>query len=187
MRVIGGILRVACVLLSLSFIYLWGRSTGGQDRIGWTWMGPAGESTTRNLDTGGGSIGLFFHDGGPDPAYAGRDGHYFNYVPASRNGGSVPDGFLGFRFEYHERTNPQGVSERWGRAMMPYALFVILTALPPALWARRWVRTQRRLASDRCRTCGYDLRGLPHLCPECGDRIVPASPTTRPVAATTKD
>lgn len=174
MRMIAGILRVACVLLFLGLIYLWGRSSGGQDRIGWSWIGPAGQTTMRTVDTGSGSIGLFVYDGGPDAMYVGRDGHYFQYTPASRNGGSVPEGFLGFRYKHQAGINPQGVWERWRKVMVPYALLVGLAALPPALWARRWLRTNHRLSAGRCRTCGYDLRGLPHLCPECGDGIFPA-------------
>jgi hypothetical protein len=56
---IGGVLRVMCVLLSLALIYLSGRSSAGQDRIGWEWIGPAREVTIRTIISGRGSAGLF--------------------------------------------------------------------------------------------------------------------------------
>jgi hypothetical protein len=54
-------------------------------------------------------------------------------------------------------------------AVMPLA-FVVVSAI--TLWERRRIR--KHLAgvleeSGRCRTCGYNLRGLPdNRCPECG-------------------
>lgn len=53
---------------------------------------------------------------------------------------------------------------------IPYWLVLFVTALLPG-------RTLARLARDRyrrafrpgvCRSCGYDLRGTPERCPECG-------------------
>jgi len=137
MRAIVIILRVACVLFFLGLIYLWGRSSGGHDRIGSSWIGPAGQSTMRTVDAGGGSIGVFVYDGGPDAAYVGKAGYCFEYTPASRSGGSVPEGFLGFRYEHRAGINPHGAWERWRKVMVPYALLVALAGLPPALWARR--------------------------------------------------
>lgn len=152
MRMIVGILRVTCVLLFLGLIYLWGRSSGGQDRIGWSWIGPAGQTTMRTVDTGSGSIGLFIYDGGPDAMYVGRDGYYFQYTPASRNGGSVPEGFLGFRYKHQAGINPQGVWERWRKVMVPYALLVGLVAATRAVGAK--------MASDKSSSVG---RSLPDL------------------------
>lgn len=176
MKPVGTILRVTCVLLFLGLIYLWGRGSAGQDQIGWSWVGPNREMTLRRVTSGRGSVGLFLLDAGPGAAYGG-DGYSFTYTPASRSGTSVPEeSLLGFRFHQQTQTDARGVSSRWTFAMVPYALLAALAALPPALRARRWVRANRRLASGRCRSCGYDLRGLPHLCPECGDRIFPAPP-----------
>jgi hypothetical protein len=40
--------------------------------------------------------------------------------------------------------------------------------MPPLLWARGRLRRRRWRKQGRCRHCGYDLRGSPERCPECG-------------------
>lgn len=56
----------------------------------------------------------------------------------------------------------------------PYWAWMLLAAIPPALWARSAVRRYRmryRARSGRCPECGYDLRHLTERCPECGREI----------------
>ena len=40
--------------------------------------------------------------------------------------------------------------------------------LPPAAWLALTLRRRRRTRA--CARCGYDLRGTPHRCPECGTK-----------------
>lgn len=63
----------------------------------------------------------------------------------------------------------------------PFWLGVLVTAFLPLLWllskalslieARRLDRIERNV----CTACGYDLRGSPGQCPECGS-VAPESP-----------
>ena len=64
--------------------------------------------------------------------------------------------------------------EEWliGRALwLPYWLPAALFAVLPAFGFRRHLlarRDSRRQRTNLCRACGYDLRGTPGRCPECG-------------------
>jgi hypothetical protein len=53
---------------------------------------------------------------------------------------------------------------------LPYWFIAAASAIPPALRLRRLLRTRTR--DGLCTHCGYDLRGSPDRCPECG--AVPA-------------
>jgi hypothetical protein len=52
---------------------------------------------------------------------------------------------------------------------LPHWLFVVFSAILPAAWLIRMRRQRRRLRDGLCERCGYDLRGTPGQCPECGD------------------
>jgi hypothetical protein len=55
--------------------------------------------------------------------------------------------------------------------VLPYWFLALVTGLLPAVALAgilRRRRTARRLRSDRCPSCGYDLRASPERCPECG-------------------
>jgi len=54
---------------------------------------------------------------------------------------------------------------------VPYWMIAVPTALLPTAWIRLWSIRRRSLHLTRlglCATCGYDLRGTPNRCPECG-------------------
>jgi predicted RNA-binding Zn-ribbon protein involved in translation (DUF1610 family) len=48
--------------------------------------------------------------------------------------------------------------------LVPLGLFLVA----PTVQAAYMVRARHRVATHRCRRCGYDMRATPMMCPECG-------------------
>ncbi len=48
-------------------------------------------------------------------------------------------------------------------------LFVLFASYPTIAFIRGPLRRRRRRKRGLCLTCGYDLRGSPERCPECGN------------------
>jgi hypothetical protein len=63
-------------------------------------------------------------------------------------------------------TSPSG----GGGVLVPHWFLMLVTAVLPAIAARRaWrLRRARRAGMQLCPDCGYDMRATPHRCPECG-------------------
>lgn len=63
---------------------------------------------------------------------------------------------------------PRLIKSQWGTAIfVPLWIPAILFGLPGAYGWLRYRRVHK--VGTLCKTCGYDLRGLPHnRCPECG-------------------
>jgi hypothetical protein len=96
-------------------------------------------------------VSLDWHSGRPAPGAA-RQGE-----------------FLGFRY--------YSVGTSWASLAIPYFALVIAAVIPslPALrQALRDHENSRRSRLGECVGCGYDLRGSPDQCPECGAVVPPA-------------
>lgn len=89
----------------------------------------------------------------------------FIWVPPAHN-------LLGFGYEstantWNDRSGTP-ITQRMTMIAIPLWLVIMLLMLPALLALRRAVIRRRRLSSNRCVSCGYDLRGSPTQCPECG-------------------
>jgi hypothetical protein len=76
-------------------------------------------------------------------------------------------GFGARRFEWA----PGGIVSELRIIVIPYWFLLALATPLPARWLLRGLRSRRHrrlAAAGRCTTCGYDLRGTPDRCPECG-------------------
>lgn len=65
---------------------------------------------------------------------------------------------------------------------MPLWLIILVLALPIVPPGVRLVVRRRRLRANRCTSCGYDLRGAPGRCPECGAVAGGAKPNSAGVS-----
>ena len=120
------------------------------------------------------------------PGFA--DGRWRAMVESSPNAGDLFIADRKFGFAGYDRTwmvmpPPQSLTRRTTAYVAPILFFVALTSVVPALRLVAFLRARRRARwgrDGRCESCGYDLRGSPGRCPECG--APPAAPA-KPSAA----
>ena len=88
--------------------------------------------------------------------------------------GDVYQHFLGFA--HVSGTN--GVVGGFQVIAIPYWFIVLLTAIAPVMFWRQRRSARQRRSVGHCPGCGYDLRGTPDGCPECGwkHNVPPAEP-----------
>jgi hypothetical protein len=60
---------------------------------------------------------------------------------------------------------------RANKVFIPVWCLGAMTILSPAIWTYWVVRRARRLRTNHCLKCGYDLRASNERCPECGTAI----------------
>jgi hypothetical protein len=64
--------------------------------------------------------------------------------------------------------NGVSVAHRSIKISLPFWLPVCLLSPPIVLYLRAVLVRRRRIRTNRCLSCGYDLRGSTGACPECG-------------------
>jgi 4-amino-4-deoxy-L-arabinose transferase-like glycosyltransferase len=92
-------------------------------------------------------------------------------VPVQANTPPRVHSFLGFAFAT-EAPPPSGTYYLF---TIPLLVPAFLLAVPPALALIARRRARHRNRGGLCAACGYDLRGTPDRCPECGavPQVVP--------------
>jgi hypothetical protein len=84
---------------------------------------------------------------------------------------------LGFAFAREDVSLPTSLYGQptrrigWSMLIPNWAVLLTFSLLPAAWFYRRWMprhRRAHRIKHGLCITCGYDLRGSPARCPECG-------------------
>ena len=84
----------------------------------------------------------------------------------------IDESWVSLEGPYHRRRTPfrsiDGFVLPGTQVWFPIWPLIVLTALSPAAMLIGRLRSSRRVRSGCCRTCGYDLRATPELCPECG-------------------
>ena len=177
-------LRMAGCVLSLALcgalVFLWGRSTTGADHVFYGVCRDDRNVQRISLYSGvsrAGSIGLWVCRY-PKPAEQQGPAHFWNWSEADRDNGVFPPlNRFGFAVGILDRSSATKRQMDYV-AMVPYWLLVALTAAAPFRALVRFRRRCTRACRGLCVSCGYDLRGTPGRCPECG-----AAPLRIPEAA----
>src|SRR5882672_4080048 len=147
---------VGSVVLLAGMICLWVRSYLGPEQVMWQTRG----GRLFNVISGHGTVDFLTIPRWPQ-------------VEEMRYGRWDPYVYYGTR--YSKRLLGFGTEAIWpeygGRYVNVPHWFFVFTFAVTALWfSRKWWK--RRLRSSRkCRVCGYDMRGTPQRCPECGATI----------------
>ncbi len=146
-------LSVLSLVLCLSTVGLWVRSSRCDDRI--TWYGPHGRGYVACTS---GRVGLVL-----DPSAASlNDWHFHFSLPESGDVQAwLPSDFIGFGWSRYPGDDDRGFA-------IPHWFLALLFALLPMFHLRAILRARRRARAGLCPRCGYDLRATPDRCPECG-------------------
>jgi hypothetical protein len=178
MRRAPTILAALSLLISVALCTLWVRSYWRWDRLG---VGRGQQSVRVESLRGGlgvrwetdlwpvGQARWRFDYDGPAAASAGED---LRAACRWTFMGAGADSYLNMHLFVVSKGVP---ATRTRLLVVPHWWLVLLTALTPALLARRTLRVRRRRNRRLCPTCGYDLRATPGRCPECGGTVGCAS------------
>jgi hypothetical protein len=194
-------LSITCSIISLllagAALWLWGRGRSIGDTVLLTQgpsaavVGTLGRSYFTQGWSSGGGVRLLagWMDSAPtSPSAISTAGLHFqhgSYDPGSRASAYPTEHFLrtgdvahdaaGFEFFSRDYDITSYRERSWSVTLPMWAVILLTLALPmrtaTQLWRAR--RRRRRLSAGMCPDCGYDLRGSPERCPECGRETPP--------------
>ena len=184
-RIIFNAFTVVSLVLCMGVVALWVRSYFVFDAVaGCVSETPTSETCVQALSNRGAislrRFDLTLTSAAPPPGYRLRDGLQFDVGQKQHwtRGDPFPWGLdrfhylLGFRRHdgtYRRRPLPDvTMVERDRGITLPHWLPMVAAAGAPALWWRASRKGRMRRHAGLCVTCGYDLRGTPDRCPECG-------------------
>ena len=79
-------------------------------------------------------------------------------------------------FSYRSKDYGHGRPLTFRFVVLPTWCAVAVLSAPLATMVAAALRRRRRVGRGLCRSCGYDLRGKPDRCPECGTAAVAERP-----------
>jgi hypothetical protein len=172
-------LSLLCLLIFIASAALWVRSYFAEDSLSYS---RNRAPVRRGVGTLPGRLGFakvaIDDDLVTKASFTAPEGwHFDTMAPGSSNwnltGGATKLRFLGLQIE-RGKIIP-GVTA--AIVVLPF-WFLCVISFPLPVFRARDLRRRRlaRRAPHLCRTCGYDLRGTPDRCPECGG--VPAVTVT---------
>jgi hypothetical protein len=181
-RLLFHLVVLVSLALTLGTVVMWYRSTGTCD----FWRASReGQCRYRYIISDAGRIGFYdytYDSGIPLPGGQAPDEHWGHHKVAAPGSWqaipfAAPDvGVWGFALGVTREHTLRGRFYSSGAAQtveywLPYWALAAAFAVLPVVWARQQLRrmaSQRRRNEGLCPGCGYDLRGTPQRCPECG-------------------
>jgi hypothetical protein len=189
-RILLGAATVCSLVLFVATAVLWVRGYSVSDNFDHVWYGFDADGTYfrgRVITTGRGAIGLLTQEisvrtHSPEfleslKQQIGEPRFHTTAQPTYPDSRWAPwwvHGWGGFRYGRNDHSgSAMQTSNRRFIFVMPLWAALLTSAILPALWCGRKMKSHRR--RGYCPSCGYDLRASPERCPECG-RICRAAP-----------
>jgi hypothetical protein len=188
-RRIRDILAAISLLFALAAAGLWVRSEFCTDSV----VFPRGTDTQVSLWSIRGDLSLQWVFDYPRPEELATTWHFGRPLPA-RGAQPPASSFLGFQHSTSREfyiflpkgyIPPKDISGGWApqgssqlvalpaeTIVIPIWSLVLPNMVLPTLWVYLWRRDRKRNRAGFCAVCGYDLRGTPGRCPECGTAVV---------------